>query len=78
MKKTKPEVSFFTLGNQSIVMWAICTNLPKVEAVAYANRMSPTGISSNWVLSDKKFPDGKDNPHNCPENPGNKHYLLNC
>ena len=74
----KEEVSFFTLGSQALVAWAICTNLPEEEAIARANMMSPTGISSRWQLSEDKFPDGGDNPHDCPDNPGNKHYFLNC
>jgi len=77
-KKTIEEVSFFTLGSQGLVFWAICTNLPMEEAVAHANRMSPTGISSKWQLSEDNFPDGKENPHDCPDEPGNKDYLLNC
>jgi len=77
MEKTK-EISFFTLGHQGLIAWAICTNLPLDEAVAHANRIGPTGISSSWSLSEDKFPDGKDNPHDCPDNPGNKHYLLEC
>lgn len=78
MVEKQQEVSFFTLGHQSLVFWAICTNLPQEEAIAYANRQGPTGISSRWALSEDKFPDDKDNPHDCPDNPSNKHYLLNC
>ena len=78
MPETKENVSFFTLGSQGLVSWAICTNLPEEEAVAHANRSSPTGISSRWMLSEEDFPDGLANPHDCPDKPGNKHYLLNC
>ena len=81
MKKTaekKPVVSFYTLGAQGLVFWAICTNLPQEEAIAHANRTGPTGISSRWQLFEEKFSDGKDNPHDCSEKPGYKHYLLNC
>jgi len=67
------------------VSWAICTNMPQEEAIAHANSIGPTGISSRWQLSEDKFPaswmkqtDGKDNPHDCPDYPGNKHYLLEC
>lgn len=69
-------MGFFTLGTGGLVSWAICTDLPQDEAIARANRENPTGISSPWQLS--KFPDGKDNPHDCPDNPGHKHYLLEC
>ncbi len=77
-KKTKEEISFYTLGHQGLVFWAICTKLPQEEAIAHANSIGPTGISSRWQLSEDKFPDGKDNPHDCPEMPGHKHYMLNC
>lgn len=77
-KVKEKDISFFTLGHQGLVSWAICTNLPLDEAVAHANRLGPTGISSRWQLSEDKFPDGKDNPHICPDHSENKHYLLNC
>ena len=78
MKKTKETLPFYTLGHQGLVSWAICTSLSQDEAIAYANRMSPTGISSRWALSEDKLPDGKDNPHDCPDMPRHKHYLLEC
>ncbi len=81
MKKPEDEVkkkSFFTLGSQGLVCWAICTNMSQEKAIAHANSLSPTGISSRWQLSEDKFPDGRDNPHDCPDNPGAKHYMLNC
>ena len=76
--KTKQEISFFTLGSQGLCYWAICTNLPQEEAIAHARSLSPAGTSSNWCLADDKFPDGKANPHDCPDKSENKHYLLNC
>lgn len=78
MKTGKAEISFYTLGYQGLVTWAICTNLTKEKAISHANSIGSTGISSNWRLSEDKFPDDKDNPHDCPDNLGNKHYLLNC
>ncbi|GAI76435.1 unnamed protein product [marine sediment metagenome] len=77
-KKTEAPLPFYTLGHQGLVAWAICTSLPLDEAIAHANSIGPTGISSKWALSEDKFPDGKDNPHNCPDIPGHKHYLLEC
>ncbi len=71
-------MGFFTLGYAGLVSWAICTDLPQDEAIAHANSLNPTGISSRWQLSEDKFPDGKENPHDCPDNPGYKHYLLEC
>lgn len=71
-------MEFYTLGTAGLVSWAICTDLPKDQAIAHANSLNPTGISSRWQLSEDKFPDGKENPHDCPDNPGRKHYLLNC
>ena len=78
MKQTGEKVSFYTLGSQGLVMWSICTSLPLDEAIAHANSIGPTGISSKWQKSEEKFADGLDNPHDCPENPGHKHYLLEC
>jgi len=78
MVKKAKEMSFYTLGSQGLIFWAICTSLPIDEAIAHANSIGPTGISSSWQLSEDKFSDGKDNPHDCPEIPGHKHYMLNC
>ncbi len=78
MKKPAVAPSFFTLGSRALVVWAICTNLPMDEAIAHANMQSPTGISSKWQLSEDKFPGGTANPHDCPDKPGHKHYLLEC
>lgn len=78
MKKTDEALPFYTLGHQGLVAWAICTNLPQDEALAHANSIGPTGISSKWALSEDKFPGGEANPHNCPEKPEYKHYLLEC
>jgi len=77
VEKTATEIEFWTLGNTGLVTWAICTNMTQEEAITHANRENPTGISSRWQLSEK-FPDGKSNPHDCPDKPGNKHYILNC
>lgn len=71
-------MEFFTLGTAGLVSWAICTDLPLKEALVHANMINPTGISSKWQLSDEKFPDGKKNPHVCPDNSKRKHYLLEC
>jgi len=71
-------MTFYTLGHAGLVSWAICTDLPLDQAIAKCNSENPTGISSSWALSEDKFPDGKDNPHDCPDNPGCKHYLLEC
>ncbi len=78
MKQQEETLQFYTLGSQGLVMWAICTSLPLDEAIAHANSIGPTGISGKWQLSDEKFGDSLDNPHDCPEMPGHKHYLLEC
>ncbi len=78
MTKAKTKVSFFTIGHQTLLWWGICTNLSGEAAAAYANRVSPPGTKAGWVLSHDSFPDGRKNPHDCPDNPGNRHYLLNC
>jgi len=72
------EVSFFTLGHQTLLWWGICTNLAPDDAVAHANSVSAPGTKAGWILSEESFPDGRANPHDCPDTPGNSHYLLNC
>ena len=59
---------------------SVCTSLSVDEAVVKMNEENPTGISSNWSLSaDTHFHGGTyTNGCDCPDYPGNKHYLLNC
>ena len=78
MTKVAEKIQFYTLGHQGLVSWAICTSLPLAKAIAHANSIGPTGISSRWALSEDKFPDDKNNPHDCPDMLGHKHYLLEC
>lgn len=70
----------FEMYAVGLVCASICTSLPIETAVERANIERPTGIQSNWALSeDKTFADGKPNPLACELKPKtHKHYLLNC
>lgn len=50
------------------------------EQIAYiANAKMPTGISSQWAISDDThFSGGQTNPCDCERGPAHQHYLLNC
>lgn len=59
---------------------SVCTNLSIPEAEQKLNDTEPTGLASRWSLSeDKFFKCGKiANGSDCPDTPGNKHYLMSC
>lgn len=58
---------------------SVCTSLPVEEAVVELNQTNPTGIASPWALSDSPtFKGGEKNGCDCPDYPGNKHYLMGC
>lgn len=70
------EFEAYSIG---IVHASICTSLEVDDAVDRMNLEHPTMISSPWSLSDDKtFSSGEANGCDCPDHPGNKHYLLSC
>jgi len=71
-------VIIYSIG---MVAMSVCAkkNLTPKFIEKEVNRMSPTGISTDWVMSkDKKFKSGHPNPCQCEEHTNRKHYLLNC
>lgn len=65
-----------------IVACSVCASndLSPEQVEEEVNRISPTGISSNWRISEEEtFKDGIPNPCPCEQNPETrKHYLLHC
>jgi hypothetical protein len=59
---------------------SVCTGLSIKQAEELLNTQYPTGIASKWELSkDTHFRGGKMlNGCDCPDHPGNKHFLMNC
>lgn len=58
---------------------SVCTSLTPEEAELALNVECPTEVRTRWTLSeDKTFAGGEPMPCECPDNPGNKHYLFNC
>lgn len=49
------------------------------EAIAQeVNSRYPTGISSQWEISEEPFRTGESNPCVCNEDKSRKHYLMVC
>jgi hypothetical protein len=74
----KPDFKAYSVG---LVSASVCTNLPIEQATDQLNTEHPTGLESQWHLSeDKFFSDGEiANGSPCPDNPTtHKHYLFNC
>jgi hypothetical protein len=59
---------------------SVCTSMPLEEATEELNATHPTGIESQWSLSENThFASGKPNPCPCEDHPEtHKHYLFNC
>ncbi len=59
---------------------SVCTSLSVKEATEKLNLEHPTGIVSDWHLSeDENFASGDTNPFPCKDDPEtHKHYLFNC
>ena len=75
------EAAEFTAYSVGICAASVCTSLtdPK-EIAARMNALHPTGISSDWTISeDKKFLSGDPMPCACSDHPAtHKHWLLVC
>lgn len=57
---------------------SVCTSLTPEAAAEKLNHQHPTGIDSQWELSDEDFSGGQINGCDCPDHKGNKHYLYVC
>ena len=70
----------FEVYSVGLVHSSVCSALTPEETVARANVELPTGIGSQWSLSEEPtFSGGQSNPCPCEENPEtHKHYLLVC
>lgn len=64
-----------------IVHCSVCVpkDMSKEDIELEVNRINPTGISSEWKISDNThFNTGETNPCICNQNPEKMHYLMNC
>jgi hypothetical protein len=64
-----------------LVAASVCTSLPVEDAALRLNQEHPTGINSQWHLSEDKFFSDGETPNGapCPDHPKtHKHYLFNC
>lgn len=72
------EVMIYSDG---LVYCSVCApkDMPIEEVTTEVNRQQPTGIASQWHLSeDKTFRDGLPNPTPCEVESSRIHYLFNC
>lgn len=78
--KEKKMVKDFEAYAVGTVSASVCSSLSLEETEKRLNLEHPTGISSDWKLSeDTEFAQGQSNPCPCERNPKtHKHYLFNC
>ncbi len=69
----------FTAYTVGLCCASVCTSLSVEEAAVKLNQQHPTGIESQWKPSEQPtFRGGVKNGCDCPDYPGNKHYLMEC
>lgn len=73
-------VNDFELYEPGFCHSSVCTSLSVSDATIRINAVYPTGISSQWVLSeDTTFASGGSMPGVCHDHPEtHKHYLFTC
>ena len=72
------KISIYSFG---LVCCSVCVpkEMKQDEIERQVNSQNPTGISTNWRISnDKFFKSGSVNPHICEKDSNRMHYLLNC
>lgn len=67
-----------TIYGNGLVFCSVCApkDMSKEELAKEVNLQNPSGVLP-WGISEEKFADGTDNPHQC-EKSENLHYLFNC
>lgn len=69
----------FVIYSGGICFCSVCSRLSLEETTKRVNNENPTGISSNWQLSERNFDSGETNPCACNDYPEtHKHYLFEC
>lgn len=77
-----PQLKEVTIYSRGLVCCSVC--VPKDMTISdieyHVNMINPTGIDSQWKISeDKTFADKeKQNPCECETAKDRLHYLLNC
>lgn len=85
-KTTRAKRAVLTEGSGDFAVYAsgicqasVCTSLSIDEATERLNCELPTGISSQWRVSDESFHDGGANPRPCDGEPTTHvHLLFEC
>lgn len=69
-----------TIYSKGLVYVSACaaSELTKEQVEEYVNRYHPTGVSSQWTVSDERFRTGEPNPCPCESSPHRTHWLLTC
>lgn len=72
------DINMYSIG---VCAASVCVpkETPKEIVEQWANEYQPTGISSDWKISeDKTFKTGELNPCVCEHDSSRVHYLLTC
>lgn len=74
----RSDVVIYSLG---LVMSSVCApaSMDRTSVENAVNRQHPTGISSEWTVSNELFTGTEQrSPAPCNHDPGRRHWLLSC
>jgi hypothetical protein len=73
----REELEIYSNG---LVHCSVCTNvIDRKRIEELVNLKNPTGIASQWKISNDNFKNGNSNPCPCENKPKtHKHYLMEC
>ena len=75
----KQEIKDFEIYSTGLAFCSVCSSLTPEKTTDRLNLEMPTGISSEWKISDSAFSSGESNPCPCNLYPDtHKHYLFSC
>lgn len=71
------EIEIYSYG---LVSCSVCVpaGMDRELIERQVNKALPTGISTNWRISNEGFNTGEPNPAQCNDDSTKLHYLLNC
>jgi hypothetical protein len=76
LKEASKDFEPYSVG---LVHASVCSELSPEETETRMNAEHPTGIASDWTISEETFSDGTPNPAPCNLKPDtHKHYLMVC
>lgn len=73
------KIHVYAGGTLDVLSVCAPKEMPRERLVAAVNAGHPTGIESQWTVSEEDFRGGEPNPCPCNDEPDDRlHYLMHC